>query len=60
MESLASEKGPLLPVVQRHQRKKILYCCIQSKAARLILLWNISVLLAYNMFYNINFLSLYS
>ena len=54
MESLASEKGPLLPVVQRHQRKKIHYCCIQSKAARLILLWNFSVLLAYNMFYNIN------
>ena len=59
MESLASEKGPLLPVVQRHQRKKVHYCCIQSKAARLILLWNFAVLLAYNMFYNINFLTLY-
>ena len=59
MESLASEKGPLLPVVQRHQRKKIPYCCVQSKAARLILLWNFSVLLAYNMFYNINIFGLY-
>ena len=54
MESLASEKGPLLPVVLRHQRKKIPYCCIQSKAARLILMWNFSVFLAYNMFYNTN------
>ena len=54
MESLASEKGPLLPVVQRHQRKRIPYCCIRSKAARLILLWNFAVLLAYEMFYDIN------
>ena len=59
MESLASEKGPLLPVVQRHQRKKVHYCCIRSKAARLILLWNFSVLLAYNMFYNINIFGFY-
>ena len=54
MESLASEKGPLLPVVQRHQRKKVRDCCIRSKAARLILLWNFAVLMAYNIFYNIN------
>ena len=54
MESLASEKGPLLPVVQKNQRKKIPYCCIRSKAARLILLWNFAVLLAYQMFYDIN------
>ena len=59
MESLASEKGPLLPVVERHQRKKILHCCIQSKAARLILLWNFSVLLAYKMFYDINIFAFY-
>ena len=52
MESLASENGPLLPVVKRRQRKKLINCCIQSKAARLILLWNFSVYLAYNMFYN--------
>ena len=54
MESLASEKGPLLPVVQRHQRKMVHYCCIRSKAARLILLWNFAVLLASKMFYDIN------
>ena len=59
MESLASENGPLLPVVQRNQRKNIPYCCIQSKAARLILLWNFAVILAYNMFYNINFFGFY-
>ena len=59
MEHLASEKGPLLPVVQRHQRKKVHYCCIRSKAARLILLWNFSVLLAYKMFYDFNIFAFY-
>ena len=52
METLASEKGPLLPVTWKYQKPN--HCCIRSKAARLILLWNFSVLLAYNMFYNIN------
>ena len=53
---MASEDTPLLPIVRRNaqynsSRKA---CCIQSKAARLILLWYFAVLLAYNMFYNIN------
>ena len=54
------EKGPLLPVVVGHQRIKKLcinsnrVCCMKSKAARLILLWNFSVLLSYKMFYDIN------
>ena len=59
MESGASEETPLLPVVRSSTRKTknscfIRPCCIGSKAARLILLWNFAVLLAYNMFYNIN------
>ena len=59
MESLASEKGPLLPVMVGHQRKKTCRIfrgdfCVQSKAARLILLWNFAVLLAYKFFYDIN------
>ncbi|ORU93117.1 MAG: hypothetical protein A6F71_08840 [Cycloclasticus sp. symbiont of Poecilosclerida sp. M] len=55
MESLASEKGPLLPVVVGHQKSCISKrVCIQSKAARLILLWNFSVLLAYKTFYDTN------
>ena len=59
MESGASEEAPLLPVVRSSTRKTKLscftrHCCIGSKAARLILLWNFAVLLAYNMFYDIN------
>ena len=59
MESGASEETPLLPVVRSSTRKikHICFtrpCCIGSKAARLILLWNFAVLLAYNMFYDIN------
>ena len=57
METLVREKGPLLPVVVGHQRIKkscIRVCCMKSKAARLILLWNFSVLLSYKMFYDIN------
>ena len=59
MESGASEEAPLLPVVRSSTRKTKLscftrHCCIGSKAARLILLWNFAVLLAYKMFYDIN------
>ena len=59
MESGASEEAPLLPDVRSSTRitKHSCFtrpCCIGSKAARLILLWNFAVLLAYNMFYNIN------
>ena len=59
MESGASEETTLLPVVRSSTRitKHSCFtrpCCIGSKAARLILLWNFAVLLAYNMFYNIN------
>ena len=57
MENLASEKDSLLPVHEvRNQRKeKSRSRCIQSKAARLILLWNFPMLLAYKIFYDINF-----
>ena len=59
MESGASEETPLLPVVRSSTRRtkhicSTRPCCIGSKAARLILLWNFAVLLAYKMFYNIN------
>ena len=59
MESGASEETPLLPVVRSSTRKTknscfTRSCCIGSKAARLILLWNFAVLLAYKMFYDIN------
>ena len=59
MESSASEETPLLPVVRGSTRKTknscfTRSCCIGSKAARLILLWNFAVLLAYKMFYDIN------
>ena len=53
MDGLAREQDPLLPVVRRKLSSKRV-CCVQSKAARLILLWNFAVLLAYNMFYDIN------
>ena len=53
---MASEDTPLLPVVRRNSlyNSSRRVCCIQSKAARLILLWNFAVLLVYKMFYNIN------
>ena len=60
MESGTSEiEAPLLPVVKSSTRKTkhscfTRPCCIGSKAARLILLWNFAVLLAYKMFYDIN------
>ena len=59
MESGTSEEAPLLPVVKSSTRKAkhsffTRPCCIGSKAARLILLWNFAVLLAYKMFYDIN------
>ena len=52
---MANEDTPLLPIVRSttHSSFKSV-CCIQSKAARLILLWNFSVLLVYKMFYDIN------
>ena len=59
MESGASEETPLLPVVRSSTRKTkhscfTRHCCIGSKAARLILLWNFAVLLSYQMFNNLN------
>ena len=59
MESGASEETPLLPVVRSSTRKTkhscfTRPCCIGSKAARLILLWNFAVLLSYQIFYNLN------
>ena len=53
---MASEDTPLLPIVRRSAKHSTSrrVCCIQSKAARLILLWNFAVLLVYNMFNNIN------
>ena len=59
----ASEEAPLLPVVRSSTRKTkhscfTRPCCIGSKAARLILLWNFAVLLAYKMFYDINIFGL--
>ena len=53
---MASEDTPLLPIVRRstkHSSSRRVYC-IQSKAARVILLWNFAVLLAYKLFYDIN------
>ena len=53
---MASEDTPLLPIVRRNTQysSSRRVCCIKSKAARLILLWNFSVLLVYKMFYDIN------
>ena len=58
---MASEETPLLPMVRSCTRKTkhsnccfTTSCCIGSKAARLILLWNFAVLLAYKLFYDIN------
>ena len=53
---MAGEDTPLLPIVRRSTKysSSRRVCCIQSKAARLILLWNFSVLLAYKMFYDIS------
>ena len=44
---------PLLPM-HSTSRKDRHSCCVVSKAARLILLWNFSVLLVYNFFYGFN------
>ena len=54
--AMASEDTPLLPMVRRSVKYKSSrrVCCIQSKAARFILLWNFSVLLAYNLLYDMN------
>ena len=59
MESGASEEAPLLPVVRSSTRKTkhscfTRPCCIESKAARLILLWNFAVILSYQIIYNLN------
>ena len=53
---MASEDTPLLPIVRRNSQynSSRRACCIRSKAARLILLWNFAVLLACTMFYDIN------
>ena len=59
MESGASEETPLLPVVRSSTRRTkhscfTRPCCIGSKAARLILLWNFAVILSYQMAYTLN------
>ena len=54
MASYASANTPLLPVTRDSSRKpKCRFtCCIGSKAARLILLWNFAVILLYRILYN--------
>ena len=62
MSTDTCEETHLLPVVRSYTKKTkhsncfTRSCCIRSKAARLILLWNFAVLLAYKMFYDINIL----
>ena len=52
----ASANTPLLPVtgVSTRKPKWRFTCCIRSKAARLVLLWNFAVLLLYRILYNID------
>ena len=50
---MKKEDLPLLPLYFTSRKTKN-SCCVQSKAARLILLWNFSVLLIYNLFYGSN------
>ena len=54
--AMASEDTPLLPMVRRsvkyNSSRRV--CCIQSKAARFILLWNFAVILAYKLLYDMN------
>jgi hypothetical protein len=57
MEGVAGANTPLLPVsgdVGRSSKWSLLKMpyCIGSRPARLILLWNFAVLLAYALFYN--------
>ena len=54
MACSASANTPLLPVTRDSSRKRKwrFTCCIGSKAARLVLLWNLAVILAYRMLYN--------
>ena len=59
MASSAGTNSPLLPVTgdsTRNPKWKFfrVTCCVKSKAARLVLLWNFAVLLAYRMLYNID------
>ena len=50
---MANECLPLLPVFRNSRTTEIgSKCCVTSKAARLILIWNFSVLLVYAFFYN--------
>ena len=54
---MGGEDSPLLPVARcsgRKQPKCGTRWCVKSKAACLVLLWNLSVLLAYKGFYDIN------
>jgi len=55
---MASAATSLLPVTRDSIRKKGCFaksqCCIRSREARLILLWNFAVLFAYRLFYNID------
>ena len=50
---MEKEDLPLLPMHSTSGKAKY-SCCVVSKAARLILLWNFSVLLTYNLFYGFN------
>ena len=60
MASSASANTPLLPVTRDSTSTPKSWgffkgtCCIGSKAARLVLLWNFAVILAYRMLYNID------
>ena len=60
MVSSASANTPLLPVTRDSTSTPKSWgffkvtCCIGSKAARLVLLWNFAVILAYRMLYNID------
>ena len=58
MASSAGANTPLLPVTRGSTRNPYSWgffkvtCCIRSTAARLVLLWNFAVLLAYRMLYS--------
>ena len=60
MERCANENSPLLPLWRDNNTERSglqcfkTKCCIRSRPALLILLWNFIVLLAYKELYNIN------
>lgn len=59
MAQREAEQDPLLPLTRgtthtSNSRCRKTRCCIRSKAALLILLWNFTVLLGYKMFYDVS------